>query len=30
MTDRFAFDTAVDLLAWPVERLPRGFDSPHR
>ena len=30
MTDRFAFDTAVDLLGWPVERLPRGFDSPHR
>ncbi len=30
MTDRFAFDTAVDLLAWPVERLPRGFDSPRR
>ena len=30
MTDRFAFDTAVDLLGWPAERLPRGFDSPHR
>ena len=30
MTDRFAFDTAVRLLDWPVERLPRGFDSPRR
>jgi dGTPase len=30
MTDRFAFDTAVRLLDWPVERLPRGFDSPGR
>ena len=30
MTDRFAFDTAVRLLDWPAERLPRGIDSPHR
>ena len=28
MTDRFAFDTAVRLLDWPVERLPHSFDSP--
>jgi len=28
MTDRFAFDTAVRLLDWPTERLPRGIDSP--
>ena len=25
MTDRYAFDRAVDLLAWPVDRLPRGI-----
>ncbi len=24
MTDRFAFETAVDLLGWPVDRLPRS------
>jgi dGTPase len=30
MTDRFAFETAVDLLGWPVDRLPRGIDSPRR
>jgi dGTPase len=30
MTDRFAFDTAVDVLGWSPDRLPRGFDSPHR
>jgi dGTPase len=24
MTDRFAFDTAVELLGWPVDRLPRS------
>ena len=29
MTDRFAFDTAVDLLGWSADRLPRGVDSPH-
>ena len=28
MTDRYAFDTAVRLLDWPADRLPRGFDSP--
>ena len=28
MTDRFAFDAAVRLLDWPVERLPHSFDSP--
>ena len=30
MTDRFAFDAAVRLLDWPVERLPHSFDSPRR
>ena len=25
MTDRFAFDTAVRLLDWPVDRLPQGI-----
>jgi dGTPase len=30
MTDRFAFDTAVDRLGWSADRLPRSFDSPHR
>jgi dGTPase len=30
MTDRFAFDTAVTLLGWPTDRLPRGIDSPAR
>jgi dGTPase len=29
MTDRFAFQTAVELLGWPKERLPRGIDSPY-
>ena len=24
MTDRFAFDTAVELLGWPVDKLPRS------
>jgi len=28
MTDRFAFDSAVRLLDWPVDRLPHSFDSP--
>jgi dGTPase len=28
MTDRFAFSTAVRLLGWPIERLPRGVDAP--
>jgi dGTPase len=28
MTDRFAFDTAVHLLGWPVDELPEGIDSP--
>ncbi|MHB1497120.1 MAG: HD domain-containing protein [Acidimicrobiales bacterium] len=27
MTDRFAFSTAVELLGWPPERLPRGIDA---
>jgi dGTPase len=27
MTDRFAFLTAVELLGWPRERLPRGIDA---
>ena len=27
MTDRFAFTTAVELLGWRPERLPRGIDS---
>lgn len=27
MTDRFAFDTAVRLLDWSVDALPRGIDS---
>lgn len=26
MTDRYAFDTAVDLLGWDERRLPRGID----
>jgi dGTPase len=30
MTDRFAFETAITLLGWPAERLPRGIDSPRR
>jgi dGTPase len=29
MTDRFAFQSAVELLGWPKERLPRGIDSPY-
>lgn len=28
MTDRYAFRTAVELLGWPVERLPVGIDIP--
>ncbi len=28
MTDRFAFATAVELLGWRPERLPRGIDAP--
>jgi len=28
MTDRFAFNAAVELLGWPRERLPRGIDAP--
>ena len=27
MTDRFAFSTAVELLGWAPERLPRGIDA---
>jgi dGTPase len=27
MTDRFAFGSAVELLGWPRERLPRGIDA---
>jgi dGTPase len=27
MTDRFAFSTAVRLLSWPPDRLPRGVDT---
>jgi len=30
MTDRFAFDTAIQALGWRAERLPRGFDLPRR
>ncbi|MEN9506605.1 MAG: hypothetical protein RI958_2531 [Actinomycetota bacterium] len=30
MTDRFAFQTALDVLGWPADRLPRGIDSPVR
>lgn len=30
MTDRFAFDTAVRVLDWPADRLPRGFDTSVR
>jgi dGTPase len=30
MTDRFAFDLAVELLGWDPDRLPRGIDSPRR
>ncbi|MGD9702221.1 MAG: HD domain-containing protein [Acidimicrobiia bacterium] len=30
MTDRFAFETAVNLLGWSTDRLPRGIDSPRR
>jgi dGTPase len=26
MTDRYAFDTAVRVLDWPVDQLPRGID----
>jgi dGTPase len=29
MTDRFAFQAAVELLGWRVDRLPRGIDSPY-
>jgi dGTPase len=28
MTDRYAFESAVRLLGWPVDRLPRGIDVP--
>jgi dGTPase len=28
MTDRFAFSAAVELLGWPLDRLPRGVDAP--
>ena len=28
MTDRFAFSTAVRLLGWQLDRLPRGIDAP--
>ena len=28
MTDRFAFGTAVRLLGWRLDRLPRGIDAP--
>ena len=28
MTDRYAFETAVELLDWSTAQLPRGFDSP--
>ncbi|WP_091533041.1 HD domain-containing protein [Microlunatus soli] len=27
MTDQYAFDTAVQLLGWDIDRLPRGIDS---
>jgi dGTPase len=27
MTDRFAFETAVQLLGWPVDKLPRSVDA---
>ncbi|MGC8509972.1 MAG: HD domain-containing protein [Acidimicrobiales bacterium] len=27
MTDRFALDTAVNLLDWPADRLPQGIES---
>ncbi len=30
MTDRFAFATAVELLGWPVSRLPPGVDAVGR
>ncbi|MGI8492336.1 MAG: HD domain-containing protein [Acidimicrobiales bacterium] len=30
MTDRYAFDTAVELLGWPPEKLPRGVDTDRR
>ncbi|MGH9087856.1 MAG: HD domain-containing protein [Acidimicrobiales bacterium] len=29
MTDRFAFRSAVELLGWPVDKLPMGIDSPY-
>ena len=28
MTDRYAFDLAVERLGWPISRLPRGVDVP--
>jgi dGTPase len=28
MTDRFAFSTAVRLLGWQLDQLPRGIDAP--
>ena len=30
MTDRYAFDRAVELLGWDKHRLPRGIDLPER
>ncbi len=30
MTDRFAFESAVELLGWRRDRLPRGIDSPYQ
>ncbi|MDO5683341.1 MAG: deoxyguanosinetriphosphate triphosphohydrolase, partial [Propionibacteriaceae bacterium] len=26
MTDRYAFDTAIRVLDWPIERLPKGIE----
>ncbi|MDQ2754521.1 MAG: hypothetical protein M3R71_03115, partial [Actinomycetota bacterium] len=30
MTDRYAFDMAVDRLSWDPDRLPRGIDTSGR
>jgi len=30
MTDRYAFDTALAVLGWDPDRLPRGIDMPIR
>jgi dGTPase len=30
MTDRYAFQTALSLLDWDPDRLPRGIDMPVR